>query len=183
MARRWSLLSVPIDSVGRPGGTELAPEALLNAGLADAVALGERAATTTLLRDPERDPDTGVVSSAAVLDLTGEVRRRTAELTAGTDPLLVLGGCCTLVPGLLGGLADAGHTPRVAYVDGHLDLYDGASSETGEAADMPVAVALGRGPEGWFEAAGGRDLDPARAGAARLSRPRGGARARLDPAR
>ena len=34
----------------------------------------------------------------------------------------------------------------LAYLDGHLDLYDGATSPTGEAADMPVAVALGRGP-------------------------------------
>jgi len=160
MARRWNLLSVPIDSVGHPGGTELAPEALLSAGLADAVALGERAATTTLLRDPGRDPDTGLVSSAAVPELTAEVRRRSTELAAGSDPLLVLGGCCTLVPGVLGGLADGGRTPRIAYVDGHLDLYDGTTSETGEAADMPLAVALGRGPAGWQEAAGGAVLDP-----------------------
>jgi arginase len=160
MARRWNLLSVPIDSVGRPGGTELAPGALLDAGLADAVALGKRAATTTLLRDPERDPGTGLVSAAAVPELTAEVRRRAAELAAGPDPLLVLGGCCTLVPGVLGGLADAGRAPRIAYIDGHLDLYDGTSSPTGEAADMPVAVALGRGPAGWQEAAGGAVLDP-----------------------
>ncbi|HET6830029.1 MAG TPA: arginase family protein [Solirubrobacterales bacterium] len=161
MARRWNLLSVPIDSVGRPGGTELAPVALLDAGLAEAVELGERDATMTLLRDPERDPDTGLVSSTAVLELTAEIRSKTAGLAAGGDPLLVLGGCCTLVPGVLGGLADAGRAQRIAYVDGHLDLYDGVSSETGEAADMPVAVALGRGPAGWLEAAGGHVLDPA----------------------
>ncbi len=159
MGRTWNLLSVPIDSVGRPGGTELGPEALLKAGLADAVALGERDATVTLLRDPDRDPDSGVVSFATVLELTREVRAKTAALAPGDDPLLVLGGCCTLVPGVLGGLADRGHTPRIAYVDGHLDLYDAASSPTGEAADMPLAVALGRGPAGWLDAAGGRRLE------------------------
>ncbi len=162
MPRVWNLLSVPIDSVGRPGGTELAPEALLAAGLADTVALGDRDATLTLLRDPERDPGSGVVSYDAVLELTRELRERTAALAGSGDPLLVLGGCCTLVPGVLGGLAAVGDPPAIAYVDGHLDLYDADSSETGEAADMPLAVALGHGPTGWLEAAGTAPLDPAR---------------------
>lgn len=158
MARRWSLLSVPIDSVGCPGGTELGPEALLAAGLADAVDLGERDATLTVLRDPGRDPDSGVVSYPAVLELTRELRGKAGGLSRRDDPLLVVGGCCTLVPGVLGGLRDNGTDPGVAYVDGHLDLYDAVSSPTGEAADMPLAVALGRGPEEWQEAAGGGTL-------------------------
>jgi arginase len=158
MGRRWSLLSVPIDSVGRPGGTELGPEALLAAGLADAVEIGERDATLTVLRDPGRDPGSGVVSHPAVLELTRELRAKSAELNRAGDPLLVVGGCCTLVPGVLGGLRDDGVDPGLAYVDGHLDLYDGASSPTGEAADMPLAVALGRGPDEWHEAAGGATL-------------------------
>ncbi len=161
MERTWNLLSVPIDSVGQPGGTELAPEALLAAGLEDAVELGRRDATLTLLRDPERDPASGRrrlrpgTRAARARSGPGRPRWRSPG-----EPLLVLGGCCTLVPAVLGGLADTGRTPRVAYVDGHLDLYDGVSSETGEAADMPLAVALGRGPDGWLEAAGDHVLDP-----------------------
>ena len=161
MHRVWNLLSVPIDSVGMPGGTELAPGALLDAGLEDAIALGERDATLTLLRDPSRDPGSGVVAFEQVLALSAEIREKSAALASADDgPLLVLGGCCTLVPAVLGGLADSGRTPRIAYVDGHLDLYDGENSETGEAADMPLAVALGRGPAGWLDAAGDYVLDP-----------------------
>ena len=37
------------------------------------------------------------------------------------------------------------------YVDGHLDFYDGRTSPTGEAADMPIAVVLGDGPAPWVE--------------------------------
>jgi arginase len=37
----------------------------------------------------------------------------------------------------------------VVYLDGHLDLSDGNTSPTGEAADMPLSVALGRGPAAW----------------------------------
>ena len=33
----------------------------------------------------------------------------------------------------------------MAYVDGHVDVYDGRSSPTGEAADMPMGVAFGLG--------------------------------------
>ena len=144
-----------------PGGTELAPGALLDAGLEDAITLGERDATLTLLRDPARDPGSGVVAFEQVLALSAEIREKSAALASANDgPLLVLGGCCTLVPAVLGGLADSGRTPRIAYVDGHLDLYDGDNSETGEAADMPLAVALGRGPAGWLDAAGDYVLDP-----------------------
>ncbi len=61
----------------------------------------------------------------------------------------------------------------IAYLDGHLDLYDGVTSPTGEAADMPMSVVLGRGPAAWRDAAapagdarhaailGYRDLDEA----------------------
>ena len=50
---------------------------------------------------------------------------------------------------------------RVAFVDGHVDVYDGHSSPTGEAADMPMSVALGLGPARWVRAAGGPSAVPA----------------------
>jgi arginase len=50
----------------------------------------------------------------------------------------------------------------VALVDGHVDVYDGRLSPTGEAADMPMSVALGLGPQAWVDAAGGVSADPAR---------------------
>lgn len=161
MGRTWNLLSVPIDSVGQAGGTELAPQALLDAGLEEVVSLGERDATLTPLRDPTRNADSGLVSHESVIELTKEVREKSTALLGRADPLLVLGGCCTLVPGVLGGMAERGRTPRIAYVDGHLDLYDGVNSPTGEAADMPLAVALDRGPAEWSAAAGDYTLDPA----------------------
>jgi arginase len=63
----------------------------------------------------------------------------------------VLGGCCTLLAGALAGARDALGTIGLIYVDGHLDFYDGVTSPTGEAADMPVAVVLGDGPPPWVE--------------------------------
>jgi arginase len=72
----------------------------------------------------------------------------------------VLGGCCGLVPGALAGLRDAAGALGVAYVDGHVDVYDGRTSPTGEAADMPMSVAFGLGPEPWVRAAGGVSTTP-----------------------
>ena len=37
----------------------------------------------------------------------------------------------------------------LAYLDGHLDLYDGQTSTTGEPADMPISVITGNGPAAW----------------------------------
>jgi arginase len=63
-------------------------------------------------------------------------------------PFLV-GGCCTLLPGALGGARDALAAIGLAYLDGHLDLYDGRTSPTGEPADMGLSVITGRGPAAW----------------------------------
>ena len=73
----------------------------------------------------------------------------------------MLGGCCTPVPGVLAGLRDTGGPVGIAYVDGHVDVYDGTTSPTGEAADMPLGVALGLEPADWVEAAGGPGVAPA----------------------
>ena len=92
--------------------------------------------------------------------MTHAVRDAVRDAVAAGERPLVLGGCCGLVPGALAGLRDAAGALGVAYVDGHVDVYDGRSSPTGEAADMPMGVALGLGPEPWVQAAGGPSTAP-----------------------
>ncbi len=92
-----------------------------------------------------------------------DVRRATAAiadsvrgvLDAGERPLVV-GGDCTLLLGVFEALDDGA---GLWFVDGHADFYDGASSPTGEAADMDLAILTGHGPPGLLGA--GRLLDPA----------------------
>ena len=81
-------------------------------------------------------------------------------VAAGQRPL-VLGGCCALVPAALAGVRDAAGSVGIVNVDGHVDVYDGRTSPTGEGADMPLAVAFGFGPERWVQAAGGPSATPA----------------------
>ncbi len=152
------ILGVPIDSVGRAGGTELAPRALRELGLVAALGAQDGGDLDVTIRGEERNPETGIVGSRDVLATTATLRAAVAEtISNGARPFLA-GGCCTELPGALAGARDALGRVGLAYLDGHLDLYDGVTSPTGEAADMPVGVALGLGPEGWVREAGGPSL-------------------------
>lgn len=155
----FTTIGVPIDSVGRAGGTEHAPAALRALGLVEALDARDAGDLPVRIRGEERDPDSGIVGSDDVLATTAAIRAAVrATVAAGERPFL-MGGCCAELPGALAGARDALGRVGLAYVDGHLDLYDGISSPTGEAADMPVAVALGFGPATWVEACGGSSVE------------------------
>jgi arginase len=156
-------IGVPVDSVGRDGGTETAPATLRELGLPEALGARDEGDLAVRIRGEERDPVTGMVASDDVLATTKAVRAAVAgSLAAGERPFLI-GGCCAELPGALAGARDAlGAPPGLAHIDGHLDLYDGETSTTGEAADMPIAVALGLGPDAWVEAVGGATAIPER---------------------
>jgi arginase len=156
-------IGVPFDSVGRGGGTETAPATLRDLGLPEALGARDEGDLAVRIRGEERDPRTGLVASDDVLSSTEAIRAAVAAaLAAGERPFLI-GGCCAELPGALGGARDAlGAHLGLAHLDGHLDLYDGRTSTTGEAADMPISVALGIGPAAWVDAAGGASTVPER---------------------
>jgi arginase len=155
----FTVIGVPIDSVGRAGGTEHAPAQLRVLGLVGALGAREGGDLDVRIRGEERDPDTGLLASPDVMTATRVIRDAVAaSVAAGERPFLV-GGCCAELPGALAGARDVIDRVGLAYVDGHLDMYDGLSSPTGEAADMPVAVALGFGPGGWVDVCGGASVD------------------------
>jgi arginase len=146
---------IPIDctSAVEPGsepfGTELSPAALRDAGLLDAIGAADAGDLAVRLVGQDRDPGTGVLGWPSVLATTQAVRSLAREqITGGRLPFLV-GGCCTLLPGALSGARDALGAVGLAYLDGHLDLYDGQTSTTGEPADMPISVITGNGPAAW----------------------------------
>jgi len=158
----FTLIGVPIDSVGRNGGTEHGPAALRELDLSGAIGGDDRGDLPVRIRGDERDPETGILASQDVLASTAMIRADIAEaISRGERPFLA-GGCCAELPGALAGARDVLGDIGLVHVDGHLDLYDGVTSPTGEAADMPVAVALGRGPKRWVEMAGGASVVPER---------------------
>jgi arginase len=156
-------IGVPADSVGSFGGTELAPTILRELGLPEALGARDEGDLAVRIRGAERDPATGLMASVDVLETTATIRAAVAAALAAEERPFLIGGCCAELPGALAGARDAlGASLGLAHVDGHLDLYDGETSTTGEAADMSISVALGIGPAAWVEAAGGAATIPER---------------------
>ncbi|MCB0871242.1 MAG: arginase family protein [Solirubrobacterales bacterium] len=150
--RRMTLLGVPIDSVGKSGGTELGPGALRE--LLGPEGFEDAGDTSQRIRGLERDRENGWLAFDDIVKMTGEVRAEVAKLTSEGKVPVILGGCCTLLPGALAGARDSLGEIGLAYFDGHLDLFTGQTSPTGEGADFPVAAALGIAPGGLLEVIG-----------------------------
>ena len=142
-----TFIGVPTDSVGRSGGTELAPAALRALGMPAAIGARDLDDLDVRIRGEVRDPESGIVAAPDVLATTSTIRTAVKAAIERDEQPFLAGGCCSELPGALAGARDALGRVGLAYLDGHLDLYDGVTSPTGEAADMPVAVALGPGPE------------------------------------
>ena len=157
--RGWTVLGVPIDSVGAPDGgppfgTELAPEALRSLDLVSRLGATDAGNLDVRITGSARDGATGLVGGGTVAPTVRAVRSGVADvLRAGGRPLL-LGGCCTLLVGAFPAAVDVLGPVGLAYADGHYDVYDHETSPTGEVADMPVALLLGRGEAGLLDAAG-----------------------------
>jgi arginase len=144
--RALTVVGVPIDSLGTPGGTEGAPGALRRTGIVEELAARDAGDLAVRIVGTGRDLESGIVGYPSVVRTCEGVRDGIEQLLrAGAFPV-VLGGCCALVPGVAAGVRRAHPGPAgLAYVDGHLDLYDGRTSRTGEAADMPIAIVAGHG--------------------------------------
>ena len=80
-----------------------------------------------------------------VLAITAAVRAAVRDAVAAGERPLVLAAAARSCPARSPGCATRS-ARGVAYVDGHVDVYDGRTSPTGEAADMPMGVAFGLGP-------------------------------------
>ena len=161
----WAMAGAPIDSSGRDRGEARAPAALRAAGLAEIPGVDDRGDLDAGIADPVREPRTGVIGLADLVRSTEAIAAWVAESAAGPDRPLVVGGDCSLLPGVFAGLRRAGIEAGLWMVDGHPDAYDGTTSPTGEAADMDLTFLLGGGPAELAELWGGDDpplVDPGR---------------------
>jgi arginase len=162
------MVGVPIDSEGAatagdaPLGCEFMPAALRAAGVSTALGVPDAGDMDIRIIGKDVDPMTGMFAWSSVAEASTVIRDRVAALLRdGKVPMLV-GGDCALVPGALAGARDAVGPIGLAYIDGHLDLYDGSTSPTQEAADMPIAVVADLGPAAWCEHVGAPLVEPQR---------------------
>ena len=149
-------LDVPLDSEGVDGAEAEAPAALRAAGILERWGAEDAGAMPERIRDPRRDPATGVVGADDVRRATAAVASRVGEMLAEDRRPLVLGGDCTLLLGVARALPKG---CGLWFVDGHADFYDGRTSPTGEAADMELAILTGHAGSALLGDAGPR-VDP-----------------------
>jgi arginase len=146
--RTWELAGVPYTSARWPGGIAEAIGVLRAGGLARRLReAGVEDGGDLDLEAPSGERGaSGLLNERALERLVGETRRHVVgALGRGRMPLLV-GGDCPVVLGALAAIRDRGEVPGVVMIDGHEDAWPPDRSETGEASDSEVAIALGRVP-------------------------------------
>lgn len=150
----WTFLGAPADSVLRGGGAERSPARLRELALPTRLDAADAGDLPISVRGNDRDPNTGIVGSDHVIANARVLREAVGKHVAAGERVFLAGGCCANAPGAV---AAAAHGDRIGlvYVDGHQDMWDGRTSASGEAADMPLGVAIGIGPSRWVEAIGG----------------------------
>jgi arginase len=124
------------------------PAALRAAGLVGALHALDEGDIQGRIDDARRDPETGIIGFADLRRASEELRERLDALLADGRRPLIVGGDCTLLLGIFATLQRHWRRPGLWFVDGHLDVYDEATSPTGEAADMELRILLGDGPKG-----------------------------------
>lgn len=157
----WFLLGAPWDCSGTGRGEQAAPHALRAAGLSALVGrdLGDAA---TAIGSAERDEQTGVL---ALRETVRAAHALAGAMAEGLQDLpgrraLVVGGDCSILLGIFPALRKQVGSVGLWFLDGHPDYLDGSASDTGETADMDLAVLTGHGAAPLVTLAGAPPMVP-----------------------
>lgn len=153
--QEWSTLSIepeayriieaPLCVESNWSGIDMAPQAMLRAGLAKTPAGRDTVSLPPADWRPERSTD-GVLNPLQVREYTLNLADTVHEAMRSGRVPIVLGGDCTILLGCLLGMRRT-RSARLFFLDGHMDFYAPEQSPTGETADMELGLAVGRGPE------------------------------------
>jgi arginase len=141
----WELVGVPHTSMARPGGIAEAIGALRSAGLAERLAgLGVPDTGDMELDAPsgERGPS-GLLNEQALARLVVTTRDMVSAAHGHNRSPLLVGGDCPVLLGALVAIADEEQRHGLVMIDGHEDAWPPELSETGEASDSELGIALG----------------------------------------
>lgn len=143
-------IGVPFNCDGTPPEVEHPPQHLRKAGLLEQLGKLRRIYDCGDLSIPVaegfRDEVTGVLNWRSWKAVSELVAQTIAEALLTGDWPLVVGGDCSILIGIMAGIAKVRDRCGLFFVDGHADFLTPATSPTGEPADMELAALTGRAP-------------------------------------
>ncbi len=133
----------------RSNGVEQLGESLLASGLAEKLKYTQPVIHVTTLNhlyNKKRDKETNCLNPETIRDFSLILSKAIGDTIDKNRFAFVLGGDCSILLGIMPALKEKGKYGLV-FIDAHADFYEPEKSETGEVADMDLAIVTGRGPE------------------------------------
>ena len=143
-------IGVPFNGDGTPPEIEHPPQHLRKAGLLHRLASSRRVRDCGDVAIPVaegvRNATTGVLNWSSWQTVSERVATTIGATLSGGGWPFVVGGDCSILVGIMAGVAEIEPRCGLFFVDGHGDFHTPATSPTGEPADMELAVLTGRAP-------------------------------------
>lgn len=94
-----------------------------------------------------RDPETGIKDFDLWIDLSNNLSKKLGAILDRQSFPLLLGGDCSMLVGIFSAFAQRDTEVGLIFLDGHADFQSPETSDSGDPADMELAILTGRGPE------------------------------------
>jgi len=146
------ILGTPFNGLGSPPEIENPADGLRQAKLIPL--LESKGHTVTDLGDLTgfqfqeiRDPETGINDINLWIDLSNDLSKKFGAILDRKSFPLLLGGDCSMLVGIFSAFAQKNTEVGLIFLDGHADFHSPETSDSGDPADMELAILTGRGPK------------------------------------
>jgi arginase len=149
---RIEILGTPFNGLGSPPEIENPANGLRQAKLIQLLESKGHAVTdlgdlSSFQFQEIRDPETGIKDFNLWIDLSNDLSRKLVAILDRESFPLLLGGDCSMLVGIFSAFSQRNTEVGLIFLDGHADFHSPETSDSGDPADMELAILTGRGPE------------------------------------
>jgi arginase len=149
---RIEILGTPFNGLGSPPEIENPADGLRQAKLIQLLESKGHAVTdlgdlSSFQFQEIRDPETGIKDFNLWIDLSNDLSRKLVAILDRESFPLLLGGDCSMLVGIFSAFSQRNTEVGLIFLDGHADFHSPETSDSGDPADMELAILTGRGPE------------------------------------